>query len=111
MTSLIASTLMLQAVLAPQVRTASVCHPRIHNRTMANGRPYRHHAVSLASNDWPLGTILAVSHGRVTIRAKVTDRMAVRFSQRRIDLSGGAWKALTNGAKPGLRRVTVRVLP
>ena len=97
-------------VLAPVTRTASVYSDYFHGRTMANGRTFSQHKITAASNDWPLGTVLSVSDGRKALRVQITDRMAVRFSGRRIDLSKKAWDTLTGGAKPGLRRVTLHLV-
>ena len=95
---------------APVPRTASVYSERFDGRKTASGKVYRHREVSFASNDWPLGTVVEVRHGSRVVRAKIIDRMATRFTRRRIDLSWGAWAKLTSGAKPGLRKVTVKVI-
>lgn len=96
-------------------RTLSTYSSRYEGRKMANGTPYRASALTVASNDWKLGTRLVLQ--RVTkfgepvgksIEVTVTDRMSNRFNGRRIDASRAVWNLLSGGAKPGLIRVQVR---
>ena len=72
-------------------------------KPMSNGKPYSHHEPTVASNDYPLGTRLTLQaeNGRRTT-ATVTDRMARKFSGKRIDLSRSLWNELSGGSKPGL---------
>jgi rare lipoprotein A len=94
-------------VLAPVTRTASVYSDYFHGRKMANGRTFSQHKVTAASNDWPLGTKVKLTHKTKTLVVTITDRMAKRFTGRRIDLSKSAWNVLTGNAKPGLRPVVI----
>ncbi len=71
-------------------------------RKMSNGQAYSHDNPTVASNDYPLGTRLTLETEWAKVSATVTDRMARRFSGKRIDLSRSLWEALSGGAKPGL---------
>ncbi len=98
----------------PLGRTMSVYADRYEGRTMANGRPYRAGALTVASNEWPLGTELEIALGDRSRRVLVTDRMCrtlispSRGARSRVDASHRLWSELTANAPPGLRRVTVR---
>ena len=68
---------------------------KFQGRLMANGQRYDTNGMTCAGNLWPLGTILVVTtdEGR-TCRPVVTDRIARRFSRRRVDLSPAAFQKL-----------------
>lgn len=89
-------------------RTMSVYSDSLAGRKMANGKRYDPNAMTVASNDWKLGTKLRITAGEKSVIVTVTDRMAKRFSGKRVDASRRVWRTLTNGAKPGLRKVRVR---
>lgn len=90
------------------LRTMSVYSDKYIGRKMANGKPYDPSKLTVASNDWPLGTrLLLLRHGR-SVKVTVTDRMHRRFSGIRVDASKAVWNILTEGAEPGLRKVEVQ---
>lgn len=90
------------------LRTMSVYSDKYIGRKMANGKPYDPSKLTVASNDWPLGTrLLLLRHGR-SVKVTVTDRMHRRFSGIRVDASKAVWNLLTEGAEPGLRKVEVQ---
>jgi rare lipoprotein A len=89
-------------------RIMSVYSDSLAGRKMANGKKYDLDALTVASNDWKLGTKLRLTYGEKSVVVTVTDRMARRFSGKRVDASRRVWRTLTNGAKPGLRKVRVR---
>ncbi len=94
---------------APSVgRTMSVYSDSLAGSKMANGEKYDPNKLAVASNDWKLGTKLRITYGEKSVVVTVTDRMARRFSGKRVDASRRVWRTLTNGAKPGLRKVRVR---
>lgn len=66
-------------------------------RKFANGELYTLESVAFASNEFALGTVVKVTspEGR-SVTAKVKDRMAKRFTHKRIDLTVKAWKQLTS---------------
>jgi len=72
-------------------------------RKMSNGVPYDPEKLTVASNDWKLGTRLRITYNGKSVTATVTDRMAKRFSGIRVDSSTAVWKAL-GGGKPGLKK-------
>ena len=86
--------------------TFSVYAERYHGHKMSNGKKYDHDLLTVASNDYALGSTLRLTVGNRQVIATVTDRMAKRFSGKRIDLSGGCWRFLSQGAKPGLLKGT-----
>lgn len=91
-----------------EIRTMSVYSDSYIGKKMANGAPYDPHDLTVASNDWPLGTeLLLVRHGR-SVAVTVTDRMHKKFSGIRVDASKAVWNILTSSAKPGLRKVEVQ---
>jgi rare lipoprotein A len=79
-------------------------------KKMANGQPFHQARLTCASNDWPLKTRLRVRYGDKTVVVVVTDRMAVRFTKSRIDLSKAAFKALSP-LTPGIITVGITRLP
>lgn len=87
-------------------RTVSVYSDYYNGRKMANGKPYSPSKLTVASNDWKLGTKLKLSANGKSVVVTVTDRMARKFSGIRIDASMAVWKAL-GGGKPSLIRNTV----
>lgn len=101
-----------QSVTAPAatvvLRTMSVYSDKYIGRKMANGKPYDPSKLTVASNDWPLGTrLLLLRHGR-SVKVTVTDRMHRRFSGICVDASKAVWNLLTGSAEPGLRKVEVQ---
>lgn len=59
--------------------------------------------LTVASNDFKLGTRLELRHGKHRVTVTVTDRMARTWTGKRVDLSTAAWRKL-GGGKPGLLR-------
>lgn len=91
-----------------EIRTMSVYSDKYIGKPMKNGKPYDPAKLTVASNDWPIGTeLLLLRHGR-SASVTVTDRMHKRFSGIRIDASKAVWNILTSSAKPGLRKVEVQ---
>jgi rare lipoprotein A (peptidoglycan hydrolase) len=73
---------------------------------MADGSPFNPNDPTIAaSNNWPLGTWLAVCHGERCIRVCVRDRGNFRHA---LDLSMGAF-ALLAPLSSGVIDVTVEV--
>ena len=68
-----------------------------HGRTAADGSTYDHFRNTAASNRHKLGTVLLCKWQGREVEVVVTDRMAKRFKDTRIDLSGGAMLALYPG--------------
>lgn len=65
-------------------------------KTMANGKPFDPEAMTCASWDYPLGTLLRVRHvesGRYVI-VEVTDRGPAHWTKCTIDLSARAFRRL-----------------
>lgn len=106
-----ALAILLAGASAPVSRTLSVYHPKYIGRTMANGQPYDPDALTVASNDWKLGTLLRITCPRtgVAVTAKVTDKMAKSMTRKRIDASQRVWDTLTD-KKPGLEPVVIRMV-
>ena len=75
--------------------TASWYGPKFHGKTTATGDQYDMHGMTCASNRFPLGTWLRVTHVKTgkTIIVRVNDRMHPKM-KRIIDLSKGAAKEL-----------------
>lgn len=84
--------------------TFSVYSEGLHGERMSNGKPYDKHKMTVASNVSPLGSSIVIASGGIQCTVKVTDRMAKRFTGKRIDLSSAAWRHLSRGRKPGLLR-------
>ena len=85
-------------VLAPTAwtpTTFSVYATRYDGRTAANGKRYDHKGLTCASNAHKFGTRLELRYKGRTVRVTVTDRMDRKLGRVRIDLSGGAFKALS----------------
>ena len=73
---------------------------RFDGRPTSSGEPYDHYSAeppyTCASNDYPLGTwlwCLGDANGP-PILCRVNDRMAARYTGKRVDLSGGAYAAM-----------------
>lgn len=85
-------------------------------RTMANGQPFRPDALTCASWDYPLWTVLYVTvastgrQGARSVIVTVTDRGPARrlLATRQLDLSAGAFRRLAP-LDAGLVRVRVTV--
>lgn len=82
---------------------ATYYHPSLAGGLMANGRPYDPSAMTAASNRWPLGTLLRVTHNR-SIVVEITDRGNFTHA---LDLSSGAFRALAGTLAPGVISVTI----
>lgn len=63
----------------------------------ANGEPFNENAMTCASRDYPLGSILRITNkaNGKTVHAKVTDRIGRRFKGKRIDLAKGVFIKLS----------------
>ena len=109
MTAILASVLFAQT----HVRTLSVFGVNGDGelgRKWANGQVYRRDSWGVASNDWPLGTRLRITnpHEKKTVVVTVVDRMAKRFSGKRVDATRAVWKALSSRGYGLVRGVRVR---
>jgi rare lipoprotein A len=78
--------------------------PGFYGRPMANGKPYNPWAMTAASNDYPLGTVLVVTYTKA-ITVEVTDRGAFDHA---LDLSQGAFYALVGSTEPGVIEVEIQ---
>ncbi len=85
----------------PVTRTISTYSDYYIGRKMSNGVKYDPDNLTVASNDWKLGSRLRITYNGKSVTATLTDRMAKRFSGIRVDASTAVWKAL-GGGKPGL---------
>ncbi|MCW5936768.1 MAG: hypothetical protein KIT11_05625 [Fimbriimonadaceae bacterium] len=105
----------LEKPAPPLIRTMSVYSDRYEGRKTASGDRYDKCGVTVASNEWPLGTKLVLSLGGRSLTVRVNDRMSKSLSasrlgaRSRVDASHEVWRRLTNGARPGLRKVSVEV--
>jgi rare lipoprotein A len=80
---------------------------------MANGKLFNEDAFTCATRDYKLGTILRITNlaNGKTIQVMVTDRIAKRFTGKRIDLSKRAFEILTNGhLELGVIKVKVEII-
>ena len=84
---------------------ATYYHPSLEGRRMANGRPYDPSAMTAASNRWPLGTALLISHGDSAVTLEITDRGNFRHA---LDLSEAAFVSLAGSTRPGVIRVDIK---
>lgn len=77
----------------------------------ANGHPFCPMAMSAASWDFPLGSIVRVEevNNHSVVVVKITDRPARRFAGKRIDLSPRAFAEL-DGLALGICPVSARIL-
>lgn len=91
-------------------RTMSVYSDSLHGQTMANGEVYDKNRLTAASNDYPLNSRVRISYNGKSVDVRITDRMARRFTGRRIDASRALWNRLTGNADSGLRSVRVERL-
>lgn len=94
--------------LALLLVVASVYSPSFHGKIMANGDPYDHYAISCASRNIPIGSIVRLEYEGRSVTCEITDKTAKKYSGR-IDLSGAAWKRLT-GKKPGLVNAKMKII-
>lgn len=91
--------------------TFSVYSDYYEGRRAADGSRFSQKGYTVACNDVPLGTKLLLwtpGNPPREVEVKVTDRLAKRFSGKRIDCSTAVWKAL-GGGKPGLLKGEWRV--
>lgn len=97
-------------ITAVLITTASWYGPGFDGKATASGQRFDPAAMTCASWDYPLGTVLHVSHGSRCVRVLVNDRgPAKRFYRRgrRLDLSRAAFARLAHN-DVGLIRVEVR---
>jgi len=80
--------------------------PLFNGKPMANGESYNPWAMTAASNNYPLGTVLEVEY-RSIITVTVTDRGGFGHL---LDLSQGAFHGLVQSNEPGVISVTVRMM-
>lgn len=104
------ATMLLLALASPHVRDASVYSDSCEGKKTANGEVFTQQDMTAASNDFPLGTKVKVTHRDKSVIVRINDRMHRRFTGKRIDLARKPWRMLE--AKPdGLHRnVTVEVI-
>ena len=77
-------------------------------RPMANGQRYNPDALTCASVEYPLGTVLMVTYLKRSVTVTVTDRGPAQHLNRLLDLSAAAFASLAE-PRIGLLRVTVTV--
>ncbi len=77
-------------------RTASVYSDKYVGRRTASGEIFSQDKMTAASNDFPLGSKVELSYNGRKITVKINDRMAKKFTGKRIDLSRRAFRALQN---------------
>ena len=100
------------APIPPQFETgvASWYGERERGLPMANGEPFDPDAMTCATWDWPLGSVLSVSvPNRPAITVTVTDRGPAKRLHRAIDLSRKAFSCLAP-LKVGLIHVEIELL-
>jgi rare lipoprotein A len=88
---------------------ASFYHDRYEGRVMANGERFTQSKFTCATNDWPLGTKLLVTHGPSWVIVTVTDRGPAKSLGRKIDLTTTAFRRL-GPLKSGLLTVQIKVV-
>lgn len=89
------TTLLALALLSPRYFTGSVYSDYYVGRKTANGEVFSQSKMTCASNDYPLGTKLLVTHPNGnTVTVKVNDRMHKRFTGKRIDFARLPWQTL-----------------
>jgi len=92
---------------APWAGRASYYGETYRGREMANRKRFDPDALTCAAWEWPLGTVLLVTHRHCTVRVVVTDRGPnIRFKDRVVDLSRAAFARI---ADPRLGVVPVSV--
>jgi hypothetical protein len=64
------------APVTVSLRTMSVYSPKYIGKKMANGDPYNPNALTVASNDWRLGTELTIIHAGRSVEVTVPDGLA-----------------------------------
>jgi len=81
------------------------------NGIMANGCRYRDDALTCASWDYSLGTLVTVTNleNKKKVTVRVTDRTARRFKGKRIDLSAAAFDKIAR-RKQGIVSISVEVV-
>lgn len=62
------------ALAGPSNLRATYYHPKFNGRTMACGGAYRDHALTVATNHHPCGTLVEVVYRGRSVVAEVTDR-------------------------------------
>lgn len=78
---------------------------------MANGKPFNENAMTCATRDYPLGTLLRIknkANGRFVV-VRVTDRIGKRFKGKRVDLTKKVFKKLSPLSK-GIIFVDIEVI-
>lgn len=106
-TAIILCANLLKATLWHPI-TFSVYSPSLHGSKLASRGFYDRNKMTCASNDHKLYTILEIKNGTRTCTVTVRDRMAKRFTGKRIDLSSAAMRKL--GMKYGLLKGQYRVV-
>ena len=81
------------------------------NRHTFSGDVFDPDALTVASPDLPMGTVLDVTANGLTVRVTVTDRGPAAWTGRCLDLARGVWRALGLGDVPGLVQVTYQEVP
>lgn len=74
-------------MVAELVLLATLYSPHLTGRPMANGQPYNPKALTVAANTLPLRSKIILCTPSKCVRATVTDRIAPRFTHKRVDLS------------------------
>ena len=88
--------------------TASYYHDKFNGKKCANGSTFRNSKITAASNLFPLNSkvrVTNINNGKEVI-VTITDRIHPKYTNKRIDLSKEAFKAIGN-LKTGLLTVNV----
>jgi rare lipoprotein A len=93
------------AIAAPPYVSGSYYHPKFNGRAMACGGRYSDGDLTAASNHYPCGTLVEVTHGGRSVIVEITDRCG----RCGIDLSRAAAREI-GLIGPGRARVQVRPL-
>lgn len=91
-----------------QTAIASFYHNKFQGRKTADGSNFDQNKFTAASNQFPLGTHLKVTHQNKSVEVKVSDRISKKYSSR-IDLSKAAFKELAH-TDQGLIEVEIQKL-
>lgn len=104
----LSAALLASTPAAAQTMVASWYGPRFHGRPTASGCLYNQHALTAASRDLPLGSLIAVSRAGKRVILLVNDR-GPYISGRRLDLSEAAAQRL-DMLRLGVAEVQVMVI-
>lgn len=113
-TSLLLAALPVDPNIKVKTGIASIYHPKLQGSKTSTGEIFSHKELTVASNNYPLGTKLKVVNFKDTSKwviVRVNDRMAKSMSNkgRIVDVSLRAAEILGFGLKQGLLKIKVYV--